>query len=181
MAGSPLAAEGWFRAGERAFEDGDLPVAIDAYQRVARSSPLAGLTGFKLAWSRWRTGDMVTAAAAFQAVLDDPAAAELAPEARQYLALALVEDDQDGDGVVERAPVGASAASVARIRTYLGSGEAAARRAVAADAARALVDDARYPEALAVLDHLLTLRLASDERAGLVAARAEARRRAGLR
>lgn len=179
LATSPLAAEGWFRAGELAFDDGDLPAAVDAYQRVPRANRLGAIAAFKLAWSHWRSGAMDAAEAGFQAVLDrgDPDGAALAPEARQYVALALIEDDRDGDGAAEPAPAGGPSATVARVLGYVGDGADAGRRAVAALAADALVDDARYPEADAIYASLLARGLADDERARLEAGRARLRAR----
>lgn len=180
LTGSPLVDEAWFRAGELAFDDGDLPAALAAYGRVGPRAPFARLAAFKQAWSHWRAGDMTRAAAGFQAVLDDPGATLFAPEARQYLALALVEDDQDGDGAAEP-PAGPTTAAVARVQAYLGAGPAVERRAVAEAAAAALTDEARFDEALAVLDHLLALAATPDERARLAASRADVHRRDGRR
>ncbi len=176
---SSLAPEGWFRLGELAFADGDLPTAIAAYQRVATVPPFATIVDYKLAWSHWRAGDMATAAAAFAAFLErgDADAAILAPEARLYLVLAWVEPDQNGDGVPEPTASGAASASVARALAYLRAHAGPRGRTVAALAANALVDDARYDEAEAILDHLLAGELTPAERVDVEAGLGRVRER----
>lgn len=179
IAGSSLAVEGWFRLGELAFTDGDLPAAIAAYQHVATTPPYATIVAYKLAWSHWRAGDMATAAQAFAAFLErgDPDAATLAPEARQYLALAWIEPDQDGDGAPEPTASGAASASVARALAYVRAHPGPPGRAAAALAADALVDDARYAEAEAIYDQLLAGDLTPAERVHVDAGRRRARER----
>ena len=96
------------------------------------------------------------------------------PEARQYLALALVEADQDGDGVLEPIASDGTSTSVARALAY-GRGHAGVPgRAVVALAADALVDEARYAEAEAIYDQLLAGDLTADERARVEASRRRA-------
>jgi tetratricopeptide (TPR) repeat protein len=175
--GSALVSEGWFRLGEQAFLDGDLPAAVAAYQHVANVAPYATIVAYKVAWGHWRAGDMAAAVQAFDAFLDrpEPEAATLAPEARQYLALALVEADQDGDGVAEPNARDATSASVQRALAYGRTHAGLRGRAVVALAADALVDEARYAEADALYDQLLAGDLTSDERARLEASRRGAR------
>ncbi|MBL8623259.1 MAG: tetratricopeptide repeat protein [Myxococcales bacterium] len=171
--GSALADEGWFRLGEQAFLDDDLAAARAAYQHVATVAPYATIVAYKIAWSHWRAGDMAAAARAFDAFLarPEPDAASLMPEARQYLALALVEADQDGDGVPDSTASDATSASVARALAY-GRGHAGLPgRAVVVLAADALVDEARYAEAEAIYDQLLAGDLTTDERARVEASR----------
>lgn len=177
MAGSTLATEGWFRLGEQAFLDDDLPAARAAYQHVASVAPYAPIVAYKLAWTDWRAGDMAAAARAFDAFLarTEPEAATLIPEARQYLALALVEADQDGDGVPEGTASDATSGSVARALAYGRAHAGRPGRAVVALAADALVDEARYAEAEAIYDQLLADDLAADERARFEASRRGAR------
>lgn len=173
IAGSALADEGWFRLGEQAFIDGDMLAARVAYQRVAAVAPYATIVAYKLAWSHWREGDMAAAARAFDAFLarPEPDAASLMPEARQYLALALVEVDQDGDGVPESTGGDATSPSVARALAYGRAHAGVPGRAVVALAADALVDEARYAEAEAIYDQLLAGDLTADERARIAASR----------
>lgn len=175
--GSALASEGWFRLGEHAFLDGDLPAAVAAYQHVANVAPYATIVAYKVAWGHWRAGDMAAAVQAFDAFLarPEPEAATLAPEARQYLALALVEADQDGDGVAEPSAGDATSASIQRALAYGRTHAGPRGRAVVALAADALVDEARYAEANAIYDQLLAGDLTSDERARLEASRRGAR------
>ncbi len=160
LPGSPLVADGWLRLGELAFDDGDLSVAIDAYDRARRDPRFAPVAIYKLGWSHWRRGDMIAAATGFAALLDlattNPAAAVFVPEAQQYLALALIEADQDGDGAPDPG-------AVPRVLAYLGDGDAGDRRATAEAAADALVDEARYAEAITIYDRLLiTVAVADD-------------------
>ncbi len=176
-AGSALADEGWFRLGEQAFIDDDLPAAVAAYQHVATVAPFATIVAYKVAWAHWRAGDMAAAARAFDAFLarPEPEAASLMPEARQYLALALVEADQDGDGVPESTASDATSPSVARALAYGRAHAGVPGRAVVALAADALVDEARYAEAEAIYDQLLAGDLTADERARVEASRRRAR------
>jgi tetratricopeptide (TPR) repeat protein len=157
---SPLVAEAWLRVGELAFDDGDLKVAVDAYTHARKDARFGPIATYKLGWSHWRQGDMAAAATVFEAALElaatNPDAAMFATEARQYLAMALIEEDQDGDGVAD--PDG-----VSRVMVYLGDGTAGERRATAETAADALLDQARIADAITIYDRLLvTVSVAAD-------------------
>ena len=125
---------------------------------------------FKLAWVQYRTSAYPEAIAGFQAVLD-LGGVDLRDEAIVYQAMALTEPDWDGDGADDPPPRGAASASVARIAAHLGDGADATRRAVAERAAGDLVDMARYPEAIATYQRLLTAPLDAETRARVEAAR----------
>jgi tetratricopeptide (TPR) repeat protein len=112
----PLAAdsrfvpEAWFLIGDLHFEsDGapeELALAAAAYSRVPRDAglQLGSFALYKLAWTSYRLDRFVDAVEQFSALLKlfarVPAAgaAILRPEAIQYLAICLVEDDWDSDG-----------------------------------------------------------------------------------
>jgi hypothetical protein len=82
--GSALASEGWFRLGEQAFLDGDLPAAVAAYQHVANVAPYATIVAYKVAWGHWRAGDMAAAVQAFDAFLARPEGPQPAGPTRSY-------------------------------------------------------------------------------------------------
>ncbi len=121
---SVYVAESWMRLGDFYFDDHRMKEAIDAYQHVIsyENSNLYPSALYKLAWSYYLDDQYVEAIAGFYTLLDygeengPESIAVVREEAVQYLAIAVQEDDWNGDGLPD------AEAGLGRVKKYI-SGE----------------------------------------------------------
>ncbi len=158
---SKFVPEAWTRIGEMHFDNGELPLAISAYQRVLdyKESSYYDKALYKLAWSYYRDNRFPEAIKGFDDLVkyaDDKKAAgdkfgsDLRPEAVQYLGISFSEPDWDGDSIND------PETGLARLQKFY-SGRAAEEhvKEVYMRLGDIYFDQTKYNEAIAVYKALL--------------------------
>jgi len=151
---SRFVAEAWLRIGEYHFDYNELDQAIAAYSNTLNypENEYYDKALYKLAWTYYRSDRFDLAIKTFKELVrfaDEKLAetgkggSELRPEAIQYLAISLAEEDWDGDGSPD------PEFGMTRVNKYL-EGKEPYEREVLVKLADILFDNTRYEEAIEI-------------------------------
>ena len=157
---SRFAPEAWMRIAEHHFDSNELQQAADGYLQVMsyQDSHFYDKALYKLAWTYYRMDAFDQAIHRFKELVQyadsskaatGTARSELRPEAIQYLAISLAEEDWDGDGSPDPEP------PVQRAFRYL-TGEQPYEVEVLRKLGDIFYDNTRYADAIAMYRHLLS-------------------------
>ncbi|MDY0060839.1 MAG: tetratricopeptide repeat protein [Myxococcota bacterium] len=154
---SRFAPEAWMRIGEHYFDYNELEPAAAAYLQVMKFTDSAYYDRalYKLAWTYYRMDDFDQAIARFMELVEyadahksEEGTSDLRPEAVQYLAVSLAEEDWDGDGEPDPEP------PVQRTFRYL-TGKKPHEVEVLRKLGDIFYDNTRYADAAAIYRYLL--------------------------